>query len=865
MRLRLSIQRHALPPAEVLWTVSEEQALKLFSIAQLLEEINHIIPLESQDWGLEDYVVEVGGFECFHFAQVAQVLKDEDRICIRALQTPEIRARTLSGRYQISENGQHLIDGIPFGRPYLRQPNRPAIHIPPRKRRRLTYGEEEEEFGEGFQEKISPALKSQHWKIPLDDLEDDDEDDDDFSPNSQINSIQASTTNRKKTVRFKSQPLSKELITVPSEDEDESEEYDPHWDSESSEASDDEESELESGADAPEDDPEKDLDEEETSHESEASSLGSSSGSDTSSEASGESEPEELSSKHISLKQRISVRQNPPFQDASPYREGKKATQERNRRRRDTRRIRRLQMVGILPATAKRNDLRALEAVEERLPITEQTTTQSRAGANMTGKARNKTQELDLGRQRLLTAIEAGGIDVTLDRLEKQFNKKEVSSKKMEGKRTSPASESNIVESEVRKFPGGSSTAPSGCGKEGPGNEPASDPPAKPPQKRARIDLAGSRRLLFGSLGVRNPKTKAEEEKLKAKLMAAGKVEGNTKLGTQPRETRLPEDKEMAAIEDPNAWKSKINLTAFECWDDGIELSTPPFPFQQRWDPQQKKGKNKKRKRMDAQYYEGDEETFGEGDWDVSLNYDDEEDLAAQTSDRADVDITIQSQLQLDIEDAAIRMEPIDDLPPLPADLSTLPALKEEDIKRDNIIVFKQLECSPATNWAPVISPFRTAIVEEVTEIETFGLRLAKRDQPHKHIRYDENGKRIYEKFEMEYHSENEDTPGVDGLIYLSFEDLIEPKLLQFSPETAHKYDAAAATTEDVVAEAREEPDGFEGQTHGVSPCSSHAIDDEPSVKECHMHRDNAGKDEIDSLMNGKNAMERSTLVETSA
>ena len=54
--------------------------MKLFSIAQLLEEINYIIPLESQDWGLEDYVVEVAGFECFHFAQVSQVLKDEDRI-----------------------------------------------------------------------------------------------------------------------------------------------------------------------------------------------------------------------------------------------------------------------------------------------------------------------------------------------------------------------------------------------------------------------------------------------------------------------------------------------------------------------------------------------------------------------------------------------------------------------------------------------------------------------------------------------------------------------------------------------------------------------------------------------------------------
>ena len=51
--------------------------------------------------------------------------------------TAEVRARTLTGRDQISDGGQHLVDGVPFGRPYLRQPNRPAVRIPPRKRRRL--------------------------------------------------------------------------------------------------------------------------------------------------------------------------------------------------------------------------------------------------------------------------------------------------------------------------------------------------------------------------------------------------------------------------------------------------------------------------------------------------------------------------------------------------------------------------------------------------------------------------------------------------------------------------------------------------------------------------------------------------------
>ena len=63
-----------------------------------------------------------------------------------------------------------------------------------------------------------------------------------------------------------------------------------------------------------------------------------------------------------------------------------------------------------------------------------------------------------------------------------------------------------------------------------------------------------------GKGGEDEEETKEEEEKLKAKLMAAGKVGGKTKLGTQPSETWLPEDKEMAAIEDPNAWKDRKSV-----------------------------------------------------------------------------------------------------------------------------------------------------------------------------------------------------------------------------------------------------------------------------------------------------------------
>lgn len=57
---------------------------------------------------------------------------------IRALQISDLRARRLSGRHQISVDGRHLIDGVPFGRPYLKRStsSRPAISIPPRKKRR---------------------------------------------------------------------------------------------------------------------------------------------------------------------------------------------------------------------------------------------------------------------------------------------------------------------------------------------------------------------------------------------------------------------------------------------------------------------------------------------------------------------------------------------------------------------------------------------------------------------------------------------------------------------------------------------------------------------------------------------------------
>lgn len=63
---------------------------------------------------------------------------------IRPLQTQDLRFRKISGRHQIDADGKHLVDGVAFGRPFLRRADRPAIRIPPRKRRRITYDEEDD-------------------------------------------------------------------------------------------------------------------------------------------------------------------------------------------------------------------------------------------------------------------------------------------------------------------------------------------------------------------------------------------------------------------------------------------------------------------------------------------------------------------------------------------------------------------------------------------------------------------------------------------------------------------------------------------------------------------------------------------------
>ena len=154
MRLQLTVRRHNLPPTQILFTYpspfpgSHTAALtpRTATISHLLRDITTVTPLESQDtnWGLEDYSVEVNGFEALHYQCVDDVLRDGDEVVVRALRTEDLRARRLGGRLQIDEGGRHLVDGVAWGRQMLKSVQRPDFSLPPRKERRVEEEEREQ-------------------------------------------------------------------------------------------------------------------------------------------------------------------------------------------------------------------------------------------------------------------------------------------------------------------------------------------------------------------------------------------------------------------------------------------------------------------------------------------------------------------------------------------------------------------------------------------------------------------------------------------------------------------------------------------------------------------------------------------------
>jgi hypothetical protein len=291
------------------------------------------------------------------------------------------------------------------------------------------------------------------------------------------------------------------------------------------------------------------------------------------------------------------------------------------------------------------------------------------------------------------------------------------------------------------------------------------------PKKRARLNVDGAKRVIFGNLGQRTPKTKADEEQVRAKLMDFGK---SNKAAQQPETDTSAEE----VPPESEAWRSKIRVMACECVDEGIVLSEPPYPFQQRWDPQQqywqkKKRNKKKRKSYNSEAFDYEAEYEGDGyaeegyDDSILLNYGEEDSSAVQLYDQ--------------------NAEHVEDLPLLPDDITTLPTADSDDAKEGTILAFKQLEMS--ANFIPEMTGYRTAkIIKHITNAPggQMLIRLALRDRTTREPKkYDENGNRIYKGLEMPLSDDESDEESEDsGDRMLYFADLVDPRIVRMASKT---------------------------------------------------------------------------------
>lgn len=844
MRLQVTIIRHGLPPINILWTSSSPFPHHLTTessatIAQLVEDINDIIPLESGEWGLEDYIVEVGEYECLHFQPVESVLKEDDKVTIRALQSSDLRSRRYGGRHQVTSDGKHLIDGVPYGRPFVRKSDRPEVSIPSRKRKRSDF---EEPTGYGLSQttllvasaqRLGPHLitsrpqldsDSYHQNESEEEHEDEDEDfvDDGSSSSSgedddiveemtlsedEENDLRSLSENvlgeiarphkrRKLSTSSQSAPESKfkpllldygqasrssdETIPVSTSSKTTKSSFFENKtvsDSETlnqtstakgsnSKISSEEFSGSESTSST--DDRGDDSSEESISDDSSdtsrvgssssSSSVTSSSANDTDSrlevstsssissqESDRPSESEQSASDasskrallHEPNKTSTTTNFSPPKQSLQPCvppGQGMKRTKQNNLRQKKRKRLIRLKETGELDPQATFQDLDNLQSLNRSIQHKQ---------------SMFEDEELKTKRDSLIRMLDDPGL--TRDNqnpTEKHFAEAEGNTHTQ-----------SLRNQDQHPMQTSDNTSESGTKLE-------------PTQKRSKLDIASSRRLLFGSLGLRVPKTQSAERELRDKLADEARKRPGGTLGQRDKSNN-----ENAA---PNArneheWTNKLNIMAVECIHEGIKLIPPPFPFVQRWDTkaidtiQMRKGEPRfvdKKQRNMRKFYEDE---FDSRQPSIEGNN------ATMTEDSVGFIEVARNQLMRDTNNISPPTPDVDsfsdDLPTLPDDLATLADLYLDDARPGSIIAYQTLEVGE--DFQPRLSKYRTARVDRILENGIWEVTPSKRDLK-------VSVPNLTGLTDLD--EEVEGSMVLDSLRRLHFADLVSPKLLAHAP-----------------------------------------------------------------------------------
>ncbi|SPO06565.1 uncharacterized protein DNG_09255 [Cephalotrichum gorgonifer] len=695
MRLRLTVRRSGVPEVKLMWNADADADS---TISRLLSGVNEVVPLESGEWGLEDYAVEYKdekdeGFECLHFQVVRDILKEDDPVLIRPLFENDIRRRRLSGRHQISADGKHLVDGVAFGRPRLRAPvNRPTIELPPRKRARISYGSSDDDedadwssSGKGVSHDEDSDASEEEEQLLLEGVPDDGADEDDSSASEGDDDI----------VR------EGEVVGG---------------------SSDDGEGYLTPGPET----------------------------------AAGVASPSPVPSLHSSV--------------ASPPLPAYPSAMEVSPDTRPQTLSSILSKLGKLPraSTKKVEGNVAARSEPDKSSSESSDDSDSDSDSDSSSSENSSSSDSDSDSDSSSDSGEDAGAALTSPSLPNA------------GGRDESDSDS-------------SSSAPSEEDTKGPASRPAADSAGSSSSSDSDLtaiatensplsdELLERRQALLKSLET-DGSPAVTPRKRKAQGDGAGPASPTVQNGTT---APIPDDHDEVMDESPDAWKDKIIYTAVECAREGVTLSEPPFPFVQRWDPQQKAdvwfgnskrgGKGKRKLRDQAHYYEDDTGHAGKkrkvSPWPEALAYDEYADVNMNGNGAEDAEVDGADGAS----DGAYHTP--DDLPSLPKDINSLPVLTLGEVAPGMVITWKQFLLSKATRWQPQFGSVTGVVVS--LDGDVMNVLLAKRDRVEK--TYDpETGERIYEGFEApdEDGGEGED----DGSRQISFKEISDPRVVQGPP-----------------------------------------------------------------------------------
>lgn len=226
----------------------------------------------------------------------------------------------------------------------------------------------------------------------------------------------------------------------------------------------------------------------------------------------------------------------------------------------------------------------------------------------------------------------------------------------------------------------------------------------------------------------------------------------------------------------PDDWKLKISYRAVECVQkDIVDISEPPFPFYQRWDPQLRqdsqstsKRRNKRKARDSSQFYDSSSQPShkkrreDEHSRQIIDEYSYQDETTTFLTNQDDVTLNYDVTFNPDDDQPPVKkIEYADDLPQIPEHISSLPELLLKDLAAGAIVAWKQLLCTEATNWQPQLSEYMTAVVIEADIVKGhLQVQLAKRDRDvgKNEKKFDEEtGQRIYGKFEVPDEDEEEE------------------------------------------------------------------------------------------------------------